>query len=63
MATTINVQNKSYTLETQVSVGSAGKSAYQSWIDQGNTGTEQDFINALLQDATYTFTQQVAALE
>lgn len=63
MADNINVQLKSYTLETQVSVGARGKSAYESWIEQGNSGTEEDFINALLQDATYTFTQQVAALE
>lgn len=27
--------------------GADGKSAYQSWLDQGNTGTEQDFINSL----------------
>ena len=26
---------------------SIGKSAYQSWIDVGNTGTEQDFIRSL----------------
>lgn len=24
-----------------------GKSAYQTWIDQGNKGTEQDFLNSL----------------
>lgn len=27
--------------------GKDGKSAYQIWLDLGNTGTEQDFINAL----------------
>ncbi|MDX1532598.1 MAG: hypothetical protein R3230_00105 [Nitrosopumilaceae archaeon] len=27
--------------------GPRGKSAYQSWLDQGNTGTEADFINSL----------------
>lgn len=27
--------------------GAAGKSAYQIWLDQGNTGTEQDFLNSL----------------
>lgn len=26
---------------------SIGKSAYQSWLDTGNTGTEQDFIRSL----------------
>lgn len=27
--------------------GIQGKSAYQTWLDMGNTGTEQDFINSL----------------
>ena len=27
--------------------GADGKSAYQVWLDQGNTGTEQDFLNSL----------------
>lgn len=27
--------------------GEAGKSAYQSWLDLGNTGTEEDFVNSL----------------
>jgi hypothetical protein len=59
----IVVQNKTYTLETQVSVGSAGKSAYQSWLDQGNTGSEADFVNAMLQDATYVHDQQTSTDE
>lgn len=28
-------------------VGAEGKSAYQTWLDLGNTGTEQDFIDSL----------------
>lgn len=27
--------------------GSDGKSAYQSWLDLGNTGTERQFIDSL----------------
>jgi hypothetical protein len=27
--------------------GNPGKSAYQIWLDEGNSGTEQDFINSL----------------
>ena len=27
--------------------GSEGKSAYQTWLDLGNTGTEQDFLDSL----------------
>jgi len=29
-------------------VGPAGKSAYQVWLSQGNTGTEQQFLNSLI---------------
>ena len=24
-----------------------GKSAYETWLEQGNTGTEQDFLDSL----------------
>lgn len=30
--------------------GPDGKSAYQAWLDQGNTGTEQEFIQAITGD-------------
>ena len=29
------------------SSGTDGKSAYQTWLDLGNEGTEQDFIDSL----------------
>lgn len=42
---------KSYTKKTLDSMGSLqgkdGKSAYQIWLDNGNKGTEQDFLNSL----------------
>lgn len=38
----------------------AGKSAYQVWLDAGNTGTEQDFLDylavAAVQDITASAT-------
>ena len=30
------------------SVGPQGKSVYQTWLDNGNTGTEQDFLDSLV---------------
>jgi hypothetical protein len=63
MANTVNVQLKSYVLETEVKVGARGKSAYESWLSQGNVGSEADFVNAMLQDATYIFEQQEASSE
>lgn len=72
MAENINVQLKSYTIDTElktynidttVTVGARGKSAYQSWLDQGYTGTEAQFIAALLADTTFVFDQQVASNE
>ena len=42
---------KSYTKKTLDDIGSLqgkdGKSAYQIWLDNGNKGTEQDFLNSL----------------
>lgn len=42
---------KSYTKKTLDGIGSLqgkdGKSAYQIWLDNGNKGTEQDFLNSL----------------
>ena len=37
--------------------GADGKSAYQSWLDLGNTGTEQQFINSLKPSADQFITK------
>ena len=63
MADNVNVQLKSYTLQTEVKVSARGKSAYESWLSQGNVGSEADFVAAMLQDATYIFDQQLATNE
>lgn len=38
------------TLQTGLigSIGPQGKSAYQTWLDNGNTGAEQDFLDSLV---------------
>lgn len=41
---TLQLRSNYGTPDTQ---GAAGKSAYQSWLDLGNVGTEQDFIDSL----------------
>jgi hypothetical protein len=33
---------------TNGSIGVDGKSAYEIWLDEGNTGTEQDFLDSLV---------------
>ena len=35
---------------TNGSIGVDGKSAYEIWLDEGNTGTEQDFLDSLVGD-------------
>lgn len=40
-------QDEEFKNEIKGQDGEAGKSAYQSWLDLGNTGTEEDFINSL----------------
>lgn len=38
-------------------IGADGKSAYQSWLDLGNTGTELQFINSLKPSADQFITK------
>jgi hypothetical protein len=42
----INVKQADGTI-IQVPFGKQGKSAYETWLDLGNTGTEQDFLDSL----------------
>lgn len=44
-------------INVTITSGARGKSAYESWLDQGNTGTEADFVQALLQDETFVYRQ------
>ena len=44
--------------------GAPGKSAYEIWLDAGNTGTEQDFLDSLVanNDASVVGNSQYASL-
>ena len=33
--------------ENGTAIGPPGKSAYEIWLEEGNTGTEQDFLDSL----------------
>ena len=45
---TINVESVEHNIELSVSnIALKGDSAYQIWLNLGNTGTEQDFIDSL----------------
>lgn len=55
------VGENSYLLNAGIPVGKPGtdgKSAYQIWLDAGNSGTEQDFLKSFIPDTTAI--QQVA---
>lgn len=45
-----------------VQAGARGKSAYEIWLDMGNTGTPQDFLDSLT-DKHYTHTQYIPSNE
>lgn len=45
--TTISVTDEQGTTSASIIDGSDGESAYQIWLDQGHTGTEEDFLNWL----------------
>lgn len=47
MTSVASLQSQIDGLELGEVRGEDGKSAYQIWLDQGNTGSEQDFLNAL----------------
>ena len=52
-----------------IAVGADGLSAYQIWLDEGNTGTEQDFLDSLKgeglddHESTYDHTLIATALQ
>lgn len=56
-STNINQIEKINALMT---VGARGKSAYESWLETGNTGTVEDFLIWLRSDS-YVHTQMVAS--
>lgn len=43
--------------------GNDGKSAYEIWLEQGHSGTEQDFLDSLVPDLTNLTPAQVTALK
>lgn len=50
----VNVDNAILNIYQMIEAGELdGHSAYQVWLDLGNTGTEQDFINALRGASAY----------
>ena len=46
---------------SEIQLGVQGKSAYQTWLDEGNEGTEEDFLNWLRQPSTEAGTGAQAA--
>jgi len=60
----LEIKAKINTLEIkgQMAVGARGKSAYEIWLEQGNTGTITDFLNAIGGDKQYTHWQMQPSL-
>ena len=44
----ISYQEAAYTPDGGGTPGPAGKSAYEIWLDEGNSGSEQDFLDSLV---------------
>jgi hypothetical protein len=44
----VEVTQEYNTIDVYTTVGAPGKSAYQLWIDSGNSGTEADFLQSLI---------------
>ena len=45
MVSELSDSSNIFTVEVQIVDGKDGKSAYQIWLDAGNTGTIQDFLD------------------
>ena len=48
-------------IDSKLSIGARGKSAYEIWLDEGNEGSIQDFLNAMGGDKYYTFNKNIAS--
>jgi hypothetical protein len=48
------------TIQTTITGGARGLSAYEVWLEQGHTGTADDFLNWLRADS-YTYVQSSAS--
>ena len=46
-------------IESRLSPGARGKSSYEFWLDEGNEGSIQDFLNAT--DKHFTFNKNIAS--
>lgn len=59
----INAKINTVTIQGKTIAGARGKSAYEIWLEQGNTGSIQDFLNAIGGDKKYTHLQIVPSEE
>lgn len=48
-------------IEGRLSPGARGKSSYELWLDEGNEGSIQDFLNTMSQDKHFTFSKNIAS--
>jgi hypothetical protein len=46
-----------------LSPGARGKSSYEIWLDEGNEGSVQDFLNIMGGDKHYIFDKSIASEE
>lgn len=48
-------------IEGRLSSGARGKSSYELWLDEGNEGSIQDFLNSMGGDKHFTFNKNIAS--
>ena len=61
--TTISVTDEQGTTSSTITDGSNGESAYEIWLEQGHTGTEEDFFDWLRGDKVTKFYNSIEELE
>lgn len=57
----ITAKINSLEIKGQMVVGARGKSTYEIWLEEGNTGTVNDFLNAIGADKTFIHRQMQAS--
>lgn len=59
----INAKINTVTINGVLQAGARGKSSYELWLEQGNTGTVEEFLSSIGADKTEIYNQQIPSTE
>lgn len=59
----INAKINTVEIKGNLQAGARGKSAYELWLDAGNSGTVDDFLASIGSDKSFVYNQQISSDE